>query len=479
MAHITHCQSTTHRNFFKPLFDALNAAKHRRRCPELNDALWLEAGVRRCLELVQSGRDFLQQLADEHDAHINNSTFFESLKSERRLRLLDEILAQVRARMSREMPDPFAAFPCLKDFDLYAGDGHFISAACHDKAVPRSRPASAKPGDTTRHKSTKYATGHLYALDQRSYAMIHLTVADQIERKKEHEMRALKRQTIETLRQGAAKGRKPLYVWDRAGIDFRQWYQWKHQYGIYFLSREKDNMNLEVIGCLEIDRSQVINRGVLADEFVATSQGVSVRRVIYQDPATGVTYSFLTNLPESVPPGVVALLYKMRWDVEKVFDEFKNKLAETKSWASSPTAKTIQARLLCLTRNLMTLMEEDIYKTSAVCNEAEFKRRDKRAKDRARHQPADRESAAPEPNNPERTRTSPERTSPEPVSPEPANPEPANPDSSSPLEIAVLNAFNRLTQRTVKFIRWLRNHLDLPRSWEAALARLAHVYSRM
>ena len=44
--------------------------------------------------------------------------------------------------------------------------------------------------------------------------MNHLTVADQIERKKEHEMRALKRQTADTLRQGAAKGRKVLYIWD-------------------------------------------------------------------------------------------------------------------------------------------------------------------------------------------------------------------------------------------------------------------------
>ena len=51
--------------------------------------------------------------------------------------------------------------------------------------------------------------------------MNHLTVADQIERNKEHEMRALKRQTADTLRQGAAKGRKVLYIWDRAGIDFR------------------------------------------------------------------------------------------------------------------------------------------------------------------------------------------------------------------------------------------------------------------
>jgi hypothetical protein len=36
----------------------------------------------------------------------------------------------------------------------------------------------------------------------------------------------------------------------------------------------------------------------------------------------------------------------------------------------------------------------------------------------------------------------------------------------------------RLTQRTVKFIRWLKNHLDSRHSWQHALARLAKIYAR-
>ena len=53
--------------------------------------------------------------------------------------------------------------------------------------------------------------------------MTHLTVSDQVECKKEHDMPALKRQDTLTLRQGAAKGSKVLYIWDCAGIDFPQW----------------------------------------------------------------------------------------------------------------------------------------------------------------------------------------------------------------------------------------------------------------
>jgi hypothetical protein len=248
MAYITHCNSIIREEFFKPLFEFFQTAKHRRNCPTLDDSFWLEAGVRRCLGIFQSGRDFLQQLADEHEKPVRISTFFESLKSKRRLLLVDEILGQLRGRMTRVMPDPFASYKCLDDFDIHAGDGHFIAAASHDMAQPRVSTAAKTNAGTTRVTATKHATGHLHTLDLRSHAMNHLTVADQIERKKEHEMRALKRQTAETLRQGAAKGRKVLYIWDRAGVDFRQWFQWKNQSGIYFLSREKDNMKLMIVG---------------------------------------------------------------------------------------------------------------------------------------------------------------------------------------------------------------------------------------
>jgi hypothetical protein len=77
---------------------------------------------------------------------------------------------------------------------------------------------------------------------------------------------------------------------------------------------------------------------------------------------------YLTNLPVSVPPGIVALLYKSRGNVEKVFDEFKNKLGETKSWTSTANSKTCQARLLCRTHNLMTLMEEQIFREAGIRN---------------------------------------------------------------------------------------------------------------
>jgi hypothetical protein len=129
----------------------------------------------------------------------------------------------------------------------------------------------------------------------------------------------------------------------------------------------------------------------------------------------------------------------MRWDVEKVFDEFKNKLGETKSWASTANAKTCQARLLCLTHNLMTLMEEQILKATGILNEAEVKRK---AKTLAKREEQSKSKGG---------------------------------DGLTPLQKGI----QRLTQRTVKFIRWLKKHLDSARSWARALARLAKIYSRL
>jgi len=58
-------------------------------------------------------------------------------------------------------------------------------------------------------------------------------------------------------------------------------------------------------------------------------------------------FEFLTNVTDhNVPPGVLAYLYKMRWNIEKSFDEIKNKLGEQKAWASTPTAKSMQAQFL-------------------------------------------------------------------------------------------------------------------------------------
>ena len=79
-----------------------------------------------------------------------------------------------------------------------------------------------------------------------------------------------------------------------------------------------------------------------------------MQRIVYKCSITSETYAFVTSLT-NVPPGFVAYLYKTRWDIEKIFDQVKNKLAEKKAWATSDTAKQMQAQFMCIAHNFMLL----------------------------------------------------------------------------------------------------------------------------
>jgi hypothetical protein len=47
------------------------------------------------------------------------------------------------------------------------------------------------------------------------------------------------------------------------------------------------------------------------------------RRIRYQDPESGEIYEFLTT-EFHLSPGIIAQLYRLRWDIEKFFDACEN-----------------------------------------------------------------------------------------------------------------------------------------------------------
>lgn len=96
-------------------------------------------------------------------------------------------------RFSHRQDDPLGMYPILEEYDIYAGDGHYHAAACHDK----------------KKSGKKYAVQHFYCVDLRTHALRHLTLADTTgKRKKEHDIHALKRIDKDSLRQGADKKEK-------------------------------------------------------------------------------------------------------------------------------------------------------------------------------------------------------------------------------------------------------------------------------
>ena len=361
-----------HSLFLQPLFAGLARSDQQRSCPSLPDDLWLEAGVRRGLGGDFSGRAFLERLADESDCDIPVSNFFEALKSRRRLALVRSVNEAVVRDLSAQAHggggryDPFAEVASLANFDLYAGDGHYVEKACHDTAIDGKH----------------FASGQFFGLNLRTHALFQMTHADRKgRRKREHDMHALKRLTADDLRRGAAKGahgRKVLWVWDRAGIDAAWWVSIKMQHGIYFLSRSKENMALETRGLIPYEANDPVNAGVTGNRFVYVAN-TCVRCVDYTCPASGESYHFITTLSDpNVAPGVIAMLYKARWDIEKVFDETKRKLQSVKAWATTQTAKNIQACFLALTHNMLLLLERTLEVQHNLEQVTEIKRREKR-----------------------------------------------------------------------------------------------------
>ena len=365
MAIIINTNSPLHTHFFGPLLALLPKLKNLRACPKISDADWMQLGISRVIEGVQSGRDFLQSMQAKLRVPCLGR-FFSSLKSERRLALCAETNAVLSATMTQTVPDVFAAYPQLDGFELYAADGHSHAHATHDPA---------RPSKTSSTGLAKFGTSHIYTLNLRTHALSHLALADKITRRKEHEIRTIKRLTIDQLRQGAPIGRKILYMYDPACTDYNYWRELKRN-GIYFATIMKINASLTCCGSLSYDVEDPINAGVCFDHQVGIA-GVMVRHIQYQCPQTGDVFDFLTN-EMTIPPGLIARLYRMRWDIEKTYDEVKNKLEEKKAWASSATAKAMQAWFICLAHNLMVIQEHKLRTEEGVTNTSEIKRKAKR-----------------------------------------------------------------------------------------------------
>jgi len=411
------------RHFFSEIVGIYPGSERRYDCTAISDIHYCQLGVLRCLSSSVTGQEFLQYHADQNVADIEPSHFFKALKSARRLGNITSLNDLLATSMTRHVADPYAQCSELDGWDIYAVDGHYHKAACFD-------PKREASDGTVRAT----ATGHFFRMNMRTHHLGCLAMAEPRDgKKKEHDMAAIKRSTAGALRNGARAGRKVMLVWDKACIDYRHWFKLKHTCGVYFITCEKSNSTAEICSENLLDRSDPRNAGVVSDHMVGTSSGVQLRRIVYINPEDGTTYSYLTN-DFTLPACLIVLLYKHRWDIEKIFHQLKSKMKERKSWASSTEAKKSHAIFECITHNLLLLIEKHIEKTEGFRDEAEAKKQ------------AGRIKAAP-----------------------------------GTIVRAVGNFINsalaRATQRTQRFIRWVRVRLYLDVPWSESVARLRELWS--
>lgn len=402
--------------FFQPLTGLLAASSATRPCPELSDEKWIRLGLQRVLESVSSGRAFLQEHGPRFEGAPKPSNYFVALQTPRRLAVVQDVSAGLLSRGG--FADRLSGLPELEKYECFALDGHWHQAAAHD----------------ARHQGAKVAVGHTYSLDLRGHQLRHLAAAEGLH---EHDMRILKRIQPAGLRQGVPKGRRVIIVYDKAGIDFDYWKRCRQECAVYFLSRPKEGM---IFGWLEsrtIDRNDRRNAGVLEDQVVLTRSGQKLRLIRYLEPGSGETFDFLTNEPD-LPPGVLVELYRRRWDVEKVFDEIKNKLHERKAWGTSLVAKAAQGQFVALAHNLLVLYERRLEREHGVTNEAEDRRRTSRQTELQ-----------------------------------------ANARVTGRAVSSLLLNARVATQRSVKFIRWLRHAIREKLTESTAVPRLRLLYAHL
>ena len=130
-----------------------------------------------------------------------------------------------------------------------------------------------------------------------------------------------------------------FYVMDRGYIDFERLYRFTLS-SAFFVVRTKANILLQRRYSHPVDRST----GLRSDHTVILTAMASVqaypdplRRVTYCDPETGKRLKFLTN-NFTLPPLIIAEIYKKRWAVELFFRWIKMHLRIKAFYGTSPNA---------------------------------------------------------------------------------------------------------------------------------------------
>ena len=325
--------------FCAPALQVLrDLCRTRRDTPQLSDEDFLRGGLQRILGQCDSGRDFLRVRRDRGE-ELARSTWFDALHSIRRATMVAEVATRSYASFERSLRsrDWLAEFPELADRAVWAVDGHHLEHARH---AARDR------------KGEFLSVGFLSGLCLHTGLQRSL-VPFQVDGVRHHEWPVFKQQLPHWLRQDR-RIRMPIVGGDPAYLDVVHWAEQKRLRQALIITREKENMKPMVISQYAYDPADPVHRGIEADEMAGDTSAY-LRRIVSCDPASGERFVFLTT-EDSLRPGVIALLYLLRWKIEKVFAVFKNKPHQQKAWANGATAAATQAHLTALTHNLLTLL---------------------------------------------------------------------------------------------------------------------------
>jgi Transposase DDE domain len=337
--------------FYGPAIKMLKDYCREEKTGGLSDERFLLSGLERCIGHYDSGRDFLQKLADNGDA-LARATFFDALKQDRRLSVLKEVTERTAILAAKEMieVDWLKSIPELKNRQVWAIDGHQIEHACH---ALRDKGGKRVP------------VGCLYAFDLHK-GLMHPLCTHQGNGRRTAEVKAFRKAFSAKIAQKGFPIR-PIVVVDMGFIDGTYWTKLRLRSpdAPVIITRQKENMNPVNYGNILFDRLDPVNAGVVHYEMVGFNNCLQMYRITYKDPENGAEFVFLTS-DSTLKPGVVALLYRLRWKIEKTYNTCKSKLHLTKAWANGDIAQQMQAHFTVLTHNLLTLLQYKLVRDQKI-----------------------------------------------------------------------------------------------------------------
>jgi hypothetical protein len=158
-----------------------------------------------------------------------------------------------------------------------------------------------------------------------------------------------------------------FYVMDRGYLDFARLYK-LHQSGAFFVTRAKRGMNARRVYSTKTDRTT----GVMCDQsialngfYVAKNYPEHLRRIRFKEPESGKTLVFLTN-NTTLPPLMIAALYKSRWQVELFFKWIKQHLRIKRFLGTSKNAVKTQIWCAVSTYVLIAIIKKELHLNASL-----------------------------------------------------------------------------------------------------------------
>ena len=155
-----------------------------------------------------------------------------------------------------------------------------------------------------------------------------------------------------------------FYLVDRGYFDTQRLHD-IHRIGAFFVIRWKTNVSFKRLYSHTVSKKDK-EAGIRCDQTIRFSGDASgggypslLRRIKFHDTETGKTYIFFTNHFDT-EAGVIAELYKQRWQVELFFKWIKQHLKIKCFWGRSPNAVYIQVWIAICTYLLVAILKKSL-----------------------------------------------------------------------------------------------------------------------